>query len=524
MKFLLLILAAPPLFAQCTVTVSPTSINISAGSVTAPSITGAISVTAPDGCGRAASTTAPWLHITSGQADTGTGTVVWTADRNTLPTPRTGTINIANQPVTITQAGAVCTYVVRPTSGTATVAGGPGTVAVQTGCSWTAAQTQPWITLPASRGGTSDGPVDYTVAANSCVGSRTAAIVVGLPGSSTTQYQTTYTLMQEGSPDNLTATPSALTLPAEAADGRIAIATGTGCGWEATSEVSWFQLIVPASGNGNGFLNYRVIANTSSARSGIVRIGARVITVTQQAAALPVPQVNAVTNAASGASGAVSPGEIVSIYGASIGPVPGIPLQVDPDGKSISKSLGGVQVLFDGVAAALTFAGAGQINAVVPYSVAGKTSTQLQVRYQTVSNILTLEVQEATPGIFTQDNSGLGLGAILNQNFTVNAPANRAGIGDIIQIYCTGGGATAPASVDASLSGAPFPLLTLPVTVTIGGIDAPVMYKGSAPFLIAGLTQINAQVPAGVTPGSGVPIVVQIGDRKSQAAVTVAVK
>ena len=66
--------------------------------------------------------------------------------------------------------------------------------------------------------------------------------------------------------------------------------------------------------------------------------------------------------------------------------------------------------------------------------------------------------------------------------------------------------------------------MILPVTVTIGGLNAPVSYQGAAPFLIAGLTQINAQVPAGVTPGSGVPIVVQIGDKKSQAGVTVAIK
>jgi len=52
----------------------------------------------------------------------------------------------------------------------------------------------------------------------------------------------------------------------------------------------------------------------------------------------------------------------------------------------------------------------------------------------------------------------------------------------------------------------------------------PPRFETSRPFLIAGLTQINAQVPAGVTPGSGVPIVVQIGDKKSQAGVTVAIK
>jgi uncharacterized protein (TIGR03437 family) len=525
MKLLVALLAAGPLFAQCTVSVSPANVNIDAGSPGTPTFTGVtITVTAPAGCDRPASSTVSWLHVTFGQTGTGSGTVGWTADRNALPTSRTGSIAIGNQTVTVTQAAAVCTYAVKPAAASIAAAGGLAAVQVQTGCSWGASRTQSWITLPPGVGGSSDGTINFTVAPNPCVSSRAGTIVVGLPGSTAAQYQTTYTLTQEGSPDNLTITPASLTLPAEASDGRIAINTGAGCAWSATSDVSWFQLAAPTSGSGSGFLNYRVAPNTMAARSGVVRIGARVIAVTQQAAALPVPQISAVTNAASGAQGAVSPGEIISIYGAGMGPSPGVPLQLNADGKSIAKSLGGVQVLFDGVPAALTFAGPGQVNAVVPYAVAGKPSTQMQVQYQAASNVVTLDVQDATPGIFTQDNSGLGLGAILNQNYSLNAPANRAAIGDTIQIYCTGGGVTAPASVDGSLSAAPFPVLNLPVTVTIGGVNARVAYKGAAPSLIAGLTQINAEVPPGVAPGAAVLVVVQVGEFKSQPGVTVAIQ
>jgi uncharacterized protein (TIGR03437 family) len=66
--------------------------------------------------------------------------------------------------------------------------------------------------------------------------------------------------------------------------------------------------------------------------------------------------------------------------------------------------------------------------------------------------------------------------------------------------------------------------LTQPVSVTIGGIDAPVSYKGGAPSAVAGVTQINAQIPSAVTPGTAVPIVITIGGVPSQAGVTVAVK
>ena len=47
---------------------------------------------------------------------------------------------------------------------------------------------------------------------------------------------------------------------------------------------------------------------------------------------------------------------------------------------------------------------------------------------------------------------------------------------------------------------------TLPVTVTIGGIDAPVVFQGLAPNFV-GLYQVNVVVPAGVAPGDAVPLV-----------------
>jgi uncharacterized protein (TIGR03437 family) len=217
----------------------------------------------------------------------------------------------------------------------------------------------------------------------------------------------------------------------------------------------------------------------------------------------------------------------VSLFGSNMGPAVGVPLQLTSDGKSITKTLGGVQVLFDGNPAALTYASAGQINAVVPYAVAGEFNTQVQVQYQgSSSNSVSLSVQNASPGIFTLDSSGTGAGAILNQDSTVNAPSNPAARGSVVAIYLTGGGVTNPASVDASLTTTtpPLPMLTLPVSALIGGSVAQVQYSGGAPGGIAGFTQINLVVPVGVTPGPTVPIVLGIGSWQSQPGVTLAVK
>jgi uncharacterized protein (TIGR03437 family) len=51
-----------------------------------------------------------------------------------------------------------------------------------------------------------------------------------------------------------------------------------------------------------------------------------------------------------------------------------------------------------------------------------------------------------------------------------------------------------------------------------------VSYCGEAPGATAGLVQVNALVPASVSPGGAVPVTITIGGVASQANVTVAVK
>ena len=49
-------------------------------------------------------------------------------------------------------------------------------------------------------------------------------------------------------------------------------------------------------------------------------------------------------------------------------------------------------------------------------------------------------------------------------------------------------------------------------------------YYGAAPNFIAGLMQVNVRVPESVAPGDSVPVQLSMGDAKSQAAVTMAVR
>ncbi len=239
----------------------------------------------------------------------------------------------------------------------------------------------------------------------------------------------------------------------------------------------------------------------------------------------PAVPATRVQNAASYASGAVAPGELIALFGTALGPAnPGYLTLTNP--RLVANSLAGVHVLFDGVPAPLTYAAAGQINAVVPYSVAGKSTTQIQVEYLgAVSAPVSLPVVATAPGLFTHGGSGQGQGAIVNlKDGAINSAANPAAAGDYVILYGTGAGATTPAGVDGLVTAPPWPQLNANVTVTIGGLPAHTAYAGPAPTLVAGVLQINAQIPQGVTPGPSVPVLVAIGNASSQSGVTVAVK
>jgi endo-1,4-beta-xylanase len=196
-------------------------------------------------------------------------------------------------------------------------------------------------------------------------------------------------------------------------------------------------------------------------------------------------------NAAGYTGGAVSPGEIVVLFGANYGPA------------EIATS--GVRLLFDGIPATILYARVGQVGAVVPFELAGKSSTTVQYEYQGLaSNTVATQVRDAVPGIFTLDASGTGPGAILNAStYAVISKNNPARDGDYLAIYATG--------------------IASPVSVTIDGVDCPVQYAGQAPGLIAGAAQINIQVPAGLSPGE-LPIVVTAAGTRSQPSATVSIR
>lgn len=225
-----------------------------------------------------------------------------------------------------------------------------------------------------------------------------------------------------------------------------------------------------------------------------------------------------VLNAASMRSGPVAPGELIVLMGSSIGP--SVPAAFD--GSVAGTVLGGARVLVNGLPAPLTYASSNQINATVPYAIAGDAASIVIESGGSHKAEVTVPVAEAAPAIFTLDSSGTGAGAILNQDYSINSIVTPAERGSVVMLYATGAGQTDPPGLDVpsfELRG-----LRLSAGVWIGGKPAEVLYAGTAPGPVPGLIQINARVPFDVEPGIVVPVVIELGSRRSPGGVTMAVR
>jgi uncharacterized protein (TIGR03437 family) len=226
-----------------------------------------------------------------------------------------------------------------------------------------------------------------------------------------------------------------------------------------------------------------------------------------------------IVNAGSYAANGVSPGELISIYGFNLAQNATAELV---NGR-LPTSLGGTTLSFNGVAAPLIYAGSTQINAIVPYALGGQTTTKITLQNGNGTQSMTVPLIAAVPALFTANTSGNGQAAALNQDGTPNSPANPANPGDVIVLYGTGAGMVSPVPPDGSISSSAAAIPNLPITVTIGGQPATVLYAGSAPGLVAGVIQINARIPVGIQYSHHEAVTWSAGSFASPAGVTIAI-
>ncbi|MGH9674639.1 MAG: Kelch repeat-containing protein [Bryobacteraceae bacterium] len=181
-----------------------------------------------------------------------------------------------------------------------------------------------------------------------------------------------------------------------------------------------------------------------------------------------------------------------------------------------------VEVRVNDAPVPLFFVGPRQINFLLPASLAaGPVRIAVSNAGSTGSAFMT-DLVDAAPGIFSLAESGQGQGAILigNSGLLAGAGGRAARSGDVVEIYCAGLGRVDNAPPEGQ---PPIGIVRTVETpeVFIAGVRAEVLFSGLAPGF-AGVYQINARVPAGVTPGVAVAVAVRAGGRMSNT-VTMAV-
>jgi uncharacterized protein (TIGR03437 family) len=228
-----------------------------------------------------------------------------------------------------------------------------------------------------------------------------------------------------------------------------------------------------------------------------------------------------VSSASFGAEAPLSPGGILAAFGVGLADA-----NASAGSLPLPTQLGVTRMSIAGREAPIFFAGTGQVNGVLPFDLMPNTSHQLSIRRgNRRSNFADVALALTQPSTFTVDQSGSGQGIVVdgaNPTVLVNA-SNPVSRGGVVVIYLEGlGGVTPAVTAGAASPASPLATAIAPVTVTIGGQDAPVLFAGLTPFFTS-LYQINATVPLGVTPGNAVPLVVTAGGQPGPS-VTIAVR
>jgi len=213
----------------------------------------------------------------------------------------------------------------------------------------------------------------------------------------------------------------------------------------------------------------------------------------------PITGPNFVFNTAGFQSAVVAPGEMINISGFNLGPATGV---LAPAGN-LPTSLSGVQVTFDGVAAALSYVSQYTLTAQAPFTLQPGGQTAMTVTYQSSSSDpVKLDVLSVVPGVYTQSANGKGLVTAVNQDGSTNSLTNPAPKGSYVTVYAVGLGTLDPALAAGQVPpNSPLSYTTTTVSASIDGYIAPVSFAGAAPGFV-GLYQVNLQIPANAGSGS----------------------
>jgi uncharacterized protein (TIGR03437 family) len=200
-----------------------------------------------------------------------------------------------------------------------------------------------------------------------------------------------------------------------------------------------------------------------------------------------------------------SPGMVLTVFGTSLSGSTNIASAVP-----LPVSMSGVEATINDEAAPLYYVSPTQLNIQIPYETPANSTATLKINNNGVVTTQTFTVGATSPAIF-------------NQNQTI-VPSSSAAMNSVATMFITGAGAVTPAIATGAAPVSTTPLSSLPapapVTVSVGGKAASTTCEYcfvGIPWALAGVVQINFQIPSGLAVGPQ-PVVVTIGGVQSTAA------
>ena len=163
----------------------------------------------------------------------------------------------------------------------------------------------------------------------------------------------------------------------------------------------------------------------------------------------------------------VSPGMLLTIYGANLG-----------DAKT--------QVLVNSEPAPVLFGSGTQVNFQIPFEISRFPTASIRVRYiNQESEPVEIPVTPTSPSLYQ--------GAFHADGLPIDT-GNPARPGEIVIFYSTGHGVTSPAIPTGQLTASAGILPVAPLRLTVNNAAVQLLYNGLAPGTL-GLIQLNAQLP-----------------------------
>lgn len=277
--------------APCSITLVTSSASFGQGGGS-----GLIQVQASSGqCTWTASSDVDWINLRS-SSGSGNGQVAFDVVA-TAGSPRSGTVTIAGQRFSVTQAEG-CSYAITPTASDVAASGGSGTVAIAAppACPWTASSNVDWLSL-SQPAGTGPAVVAFSAAATSGAARTGTAIIAGL----------TFTVTQSPSQGcTYNVQPNALATGAAGGGLSVQVGTDRACSWAASSDVPWITVQGPAARSGDGSLTLTVAATNGPTRTGTVTVAGQTVTITQSPGCAFAISPETASAAAAGGTGSVN--------------------------------------------------------------------------------------------------------------------------------------------------------------------------------------------------------------------------